>query len=203
MGNRSSSNSIERRATDTPPLNAASNYALRLNKRGDINSLEDFLAGLHELTAPVDDAIMKGLSALEYVNNLGRPPISAKYAELPMPGRALITGASRLRHILSIGKASSAQSAQNFTRSSLLTGRKIHESYRLTEKNASLGRYKEFTEISGIRPDFVDFGKKTIYELKPNNPRAIKEGWKQLERYKKAFEKRYPDGVWNTVLDLY
>ncbi|MCH4897191.1 hypothetical protein E0494_10880 [Marinilabiliaceae bacterium JC040] len=53
-----------------------------------------------------------------------------------------------------------------------------------------------------IRPDFVDFNKRIIYELKPNNPRQIKAGYKQIGNYKKMFEKQY-GGVWNTVLDTY
>ncbi|MBQ5865001.1 MAG: hypothetical protein IIW66_06395, partial [Bacteroidales bacterium] len=43
---------------------------------------------------------------------------------------------------------------------------------------------------------------RTIYELKPNNPRAIKRGHKQLETYKKRFEQEY-GGEWNIILDLY
>ena len=33
---------------------------------------------------------------------------------------------------------------------------------------------KEFANIKGIRPDYVDFNTRTIYELKPYNPKAIK-----------------------------
>lgn len=61
---------------------------------------------------------------------------------------------------------------------------------------------KEFGDIAGIRPDFVDFSTKTIYELKPFNPRAIRGGLKQLSKYQSAFEKTY-GGTWKTVLDTY
>lgn len=61
---------------------------------------------------------------------------------------------------------------------------------------------KEFRGIPGIRPDFVDLSTKTIYELKPNNPRAIKQGLKQLEKYKTIFEQQR-GGTWKTVLDTY
>jgi len=37
----------------------------------------------------------------------------------------------------------------------------------------------------------VDFNKRMIYELKPNNPRQITAGWKQLNKYKAAFESQY------------
>ena len=61
---------------------------------------------------------------------------------------------------------------------------------------------KEFREIPGIRPDFVDFRTNTIYELKPFNPRSIRSGIKQLDNYKKIFEKKF-GGTWNTVLEHY
>lgn len=62
--------------------------------------------------------------------------------------------------------------------------------------------FKEFRGIKGIRPDFVDFGTKTIYELKPFKPRGIQMGTKQLSKYKSLFEQKYGDN-WKTVLDFY
>lgn len=38
--------------------------------------------------------------------------------------------------------------------------------------------------------------------LKPNNPRQIKAGYKQLENYQKLFQQQY-GGSWKTVLDTY
>ena len=35
----------------------------------------------------------------------------------------------------------------------------------------------------GARVDGIDYDRKIIYELKPNNTRAIRRGIKQLERY--------------------
>ena len=82
------------------------------------------------------------------------------------------------------------------TKSSLKYGQYMHRLYHLGEEG------KEYSKIKGIRPDFVEVKTRTIYELKPNNPRAIKRGHKQLETYKKRFEQEY-GGEWNTVLDLY
>lgn len=47
-----------------------------------------------------------------------------------------------------------------------------------TNKIKELTDYKTTDEI---QPDFVDFDTKTIYELKPYNPRAMKAGWKQID----------------------
>ena len=44
--------------------------------------------------------------------------------------------------------------------------------------------------------------KNIIYELKPYNPRNIRRGIKQLEKYKVAFEARY-NKKWETFLEFY
>jgi len=56
--------------------------------------------------------------------------------------------------------------------------------------------------ISGIIPDFVDFSTKTIYELKPFNPRAMQQDWEQLYKHQSLFEQNY-GGTWKIVLDSY
>ncbi len=53
------------------------------------------------------------------------------------------------------------------------------------------------------RADGVDLTHTTVYELKPNNPRAIRQGWRQLDRYAKALEKQYHTGPWTKVLVTY
>lgn len=89
-----------------------------------------------------------------------------------------------------------------FTKSSLQLGQEIHKLYKLAEVVEGVA-IKEFRGIPGIRPDFVNFATKTIYELKPFNPRGLRSGAKQLEKYRKAFEKRFPGTQWKTVLDTY
>lgn len=89
-----------------------------------------------------------------------------------------------------------------YTKSSLALGREMHAGYMVAEHAPKLRKFKEFTGIKGIRPDFVDFTTKTIYELKPYNPRGIQLGTKQLNNYKSLFEQTY-GGTWKTVLDFY
>ncbi|MBK7707000.1 MAG: hypothetical protein IPJ30_14875 [Acidobacteria bacterium] len=70
---------------------------------------------------------------------------------------------------------------------------------------------KEFRLPSGKRIDFLDVENGAIRELKPNNPRAIKQGWKQLETYRLELEspatlQMHPrlQGIkWKKVLDTY
>lgn len=89
----------------------------------------------------------------------------------------------------------------NYTKSSIKQGIEIHKSYR-TDKLIKDVYEKEYRGIPGIKPDYVDFEKHSIYELKPYNPRNIRGGIKQLEKYKRAFEAR-DNMVWNTFLDFY
>ena len=89
-----------------------------------------------------------------------------------------------------------------YTKSSLQMGRKMHDAYKLSEHAPELGRFKEFRKVSGVRPDFVDFNTKTIYELKPFNPRGIQQGWDQLYRYQNAFQQKY-GGTWKIILEFY
>ncbi|GAB3351388.1 hypothetical protein GCM10027566_09620 [Arachidicoccus ginsenosidivorans] len=90
---------------------------------------------------------------------------------------------------------------EEFTKSSLKLGQQMHKEYKVEDVVEGIA-VKEYRGIPGIRPDFVNFSTKTIYELKPNNPRAIKQGYKQLAKYKGIFEKQL-GGTWKTVLDTY
>jgi len=86
--------------------------------------------------------------------------------------------------------------SRGFTKSTARAGRKIHAGYKATDNFSSVG--KEYRKISGIRPDYIDFNTRTIYELKPMNPRGVKGGIRQLQKYNKAL-----GGGFNLRLELY
>jgi len=88
-----------------------------------------------------------------------------------------------------------------YTKSSLQLGQQMQKPYKAGVAD-NVTTFKEFTKVPGIRPDFVDFGTKTIFELKPFNPRQIQLGNKQLNNNKSPFEQKY-GGTWKTVLDHY
>ena len=44
-----------------------------------------------------------------------------------------------------------------------------------------------------LRPDAVDMTTGIVYELKPNNPRAIARGYKQVQKYVEALRKAFPN----------
>ena len=86
--------------------------------------------------------------------------------------------------------------SSGFTKSTASAGRKIHQGYKATNNFPKMG--KEFRGIKGIRPDYIDFNTRTIYELKPMNPRGVRSGIRQLQRYNKAL-----GGGFNLRLELY
>jgi len=70
-------------------------------------------------------------------------------------------------------------------------------------QNTLGSNYKfEVTLRSGRRADAVDFNNRIVRELKPGNPRAIRDGKRQLERYRQELEGMF-GGTWTSFLDTY
>ena len=61
---------------------------------------------------------------------------------------------------------------------------------------------KEYSLPGVGRADAVDFVNRIVYELKPDNARAIKQGWIQLNNYASALESRF-GGTWIRILETY
>ncbi|MET0625293.1 MAG: VWA domain-containing protein [Pyrinomonadaceae bacterium] len=55
---------------------------------------------------------------------------------------------------------------------------------------------------SGRRPDAVDYGNKVVRELKPNNPRAVRRGERQVDRYRDELQREH-GGDWKRAVDTY
>lgn len=55
---------------------------------------------------------------------------------------------------------------------------------------------------SGKRPDAVDFDRREVRELKPNNREAIRRGQRQLDGYVRELQET-TGGTWTGVLDTY
>ena len=90
---------------------------------------------------------------------------------------------------------------RGYTKSSLKLGREVHKEYKINDVD-NIDRYKEYVLPSGKRVDFIDFENQIIYELKPNNPKQIKLGKKQLQGYIDEM-KSIDGGDWKGVLDTY
>jgi len=87
-----------------------------------------------------------------------------------------------------------------YTKSNLRLGQEMHKAYKVGEDGI-----KEFRLPSGKRIDFLDIKNNTIYELKPFNPRAMKEGLNQLNMYKQELQTmpQFKGIDWKTILDTY
>lgn len=66
-------------------------------------------------------------------------------------------------------------------------GRQAHQSW-----DYGPGFRSEFRLPSGRRVDGINFRTREVVELKPNNPRAIREGQRQLYRYPEELNLEYP-----------
>ncbi|WED66575.1 SpvB/TcaC N-terminal domain-containing protein [Synoicihabitans lomoniglobus] len=78
-------------------------------------------------------------------------------------------------------------------------GREAHKNYQ----NATGEGYQhEVTLDSGKRADAVNFETRTVRELKPDNPNAVKRGERQVEKYRKELEEMTGE-EWKGVVDTY
>ena len=81
-------------------------------------------------------------------------------------------------------------------------GRQAHLNYRNT-----LGEGYDFEQTikpgkGGYRVDAINYEKRIVRELKPDNPRAISRGWRQINRYREHLEKLTGE-EWTGYVDVY
>lgn len=93
---------------------------------------------------------------------------------------------------------------QKWTTSNLRIGQQVHRSYKAAIAD-KINLRKEYKLPSGRRIDFLDRVNGKVYELKPNNPRAIKAGMKQLEIYINELKTmpEYKNVNWEGILEVY
>ena len=105
---------------------------------------------------------------------------------------------------MGLNNLAESPSVNPYTKSNLQLGQQMHRLYKLDEAKAGIGQ-KEYMLPSRKKIDFIDFQNHIIYELKPNNPRAVKQGYKQLEVYLKEIMSmpKYNMHNWKTILETY
>ena len=162
------------------------------------------------------DVISVGMSAYDlYKNpsweNAGWLLADVAGAVLPfVPAAGLVRHAGKIDNVVDLVKgADKASDAKKVlkgiqnpkVKAAIEKGIQKHREY-----NPGKGFQKEVYLGKGNRADAlkIDGDKGFIKELKPNNKRAIKKGEKQLERYKKAAKKKYPNvKEWETKVETY
>ena len=119
-----------------------------------------------------------------------------------MVGLGKMAGMNKIQ--AGVQQAKSLPAKQQYTKSNLRMGQRIHNMYKVAEQEAGIGK-KEYLLPSKRRIDFLDKQNHIIYELKPNNPRAIKQGYKQLDMYLKEIMNMPEHNMhnWKTVLETY
>jgi hypothetical protein len=94
-------------------------------------------------------------------------------------------------------KAAAAKPPTSGETAATKQGREEHKTWDPGE-----GFKKEVATPSGKRADAVNTKIKEVKELKPDNPRAIKRGEKQVEGYRKEFQKEH-GGHWTGKVETY
>ena len=122
---------------------------------------------------PIVTGVGEAVRALRFTDKMGNTLEIAEAVDFTKDARDIIK---------------SLEHTNGFTKSTRSAGRKIHKGYK--SGPAFKAEYKEYKKVKGIRPDYYNPKTKTIYELKPYNPRSAKAGVKQLKKYKKKIGKR-------------
>lgn len=151
---------------------------------GDVVDLIPFVTGAGE-TAKVIGATIKITNAVDNTTDTIKV---VKAVDLST--EAL----SELNKLERVGEAK-----KNITRAVKSTrdaGQKIHKGYKKGIEVPDIIKPQEHSFNKANRFDFFD--RQTIFELKPNGARGLRDGIKQFQRYNKATGKKY-----NLVLELY
>lgn len=112
--------------------------------------------------------------------------------------------ASRMGSSFLGGLFGKSEEVAQYTKSNLRLGQQVHKSYKAAIAD-KIDLHKEFRLPSGCKIDFLDIKNYKVYELKPNNPRAIKAGIKQLNNYIEELKHmpEFKNKNWEGVLEVY
>jgi hypothetical protein len=126
---------------------------------------------------------LKGIKAVEEVGKLAKATKEIKNVEQD-------TGAIEHAHAATKSTQATLRGASNpVVREALNYGKQMHKDYDFGPNVE-----KEVRLPSGKRMDGYDRQNKIVYELKPDNPQAIKKGTKQLENYVREANQVYGPG---------
>lgn len=81
-------------------------------------------------------------------------------------------------------------------------GRSAHDSYPLAVGTDGDYRFNQAIPGTRLRPDAYSVEERVVRELKPDHPKAIQKGWRQVNNYKEILEEKF-GGTWTAMVDTY
>ena len=119
-------------------------------------------------------------------------------ASLLPAGKFLKGGDAAIDAIKGVNRARDADVAVNGETAATAYGKAMHASY-----DYGPGFEREFTLGSGRRVDALNMETREVIELKPNNPRQIRLGNRQLDEYIAELNEMYPGTPWTGKVVTY
>ena len=145
--------------------------------------------------APETAGVSLAVSAVGVGTAAAGAAVAVKGARMFMKGvKGAVEDVSGGNHNKSSSHKSSTSGENNYAKQ----GRDAHNNY-----NPGDSYTKEYQLPSGKRADAVDEVSGIVRELKPNNPRAIKRGEKQVLGYKNELQELFPEKQWHSYVDTY
>jgi hypothetical protein len=125
------------------------------------------------------------------------PPWTAQPPTFHRPLLSPVSDSSRLI-VRFVVAAKAGTVAKNGETAATRAGRAWHQAW-----DYGPGFEKEFVLPSGKRVDGINFTTREIRELKPNNPRAMRRGQNQVDKYLDELHREFPGQPWTGQVVTY
>jgi RHS repeat-associated protein len=193
---------IYHKATSEMMLDAAHNTALAYGTfSGGGAIIRAGIAGAPIVAAEIGVVSSLTANAADQIEEAAGPD-ARKAFEIATVAVPAIAAKAKLPADSLLASAGKKGSANPVVAAAARDGIRAHANYGTALGGKKAGYQTEFTLPSGKRADAVNFGKREVRELKPDNARAIKRGTKQVEAYRQELEKEY-GGKWTAAVDTY
>jgi RHS repeat-associated protein len=159
----------------------------------DLLSWDGFQAGLDVASIALDAT---GIGAFaSWIPDVVNAGISLARGDWFGAGSSMLAAVPTVGTTVNVARVAAKGARHPIVREAAEYGRAIHKSY-----DYGLGFARELRLPSGRRADAVNLETREVLELKPNNPRALQRGQRQLEGYLDELEQNYGGGWTGRVI---